>query len=111
MAKVQKPCKTCGKMFTPCADCERDKNMFHWRTVACSIECAKAYFEKVELARKPVAKVEEARNHVVNTKIKNEETKSEETENIVSEEIIKEEVSKPKRIRKQNNFENEKESE
>ena len=101
MAKVQKPCKTCGKMFTPCADCERDKSMFHWRTVACSLECAKVYF----------AKVEEARNHVVNTKIKNEETKREETENIVSEEIVKEEVSKPKRIRKQNNFENEKESE
>ena len=96
MAKVQKPCKTCGKMFTPCTDCERDKTMFHWRTVACSLECAKAYF----------AKVEEARNHVANTEIKNEET-----ENIVLEETVKEKVSKPKRIRKQNNFENEKESE
>ena len=101
MAKVQKPCKTCGKMFTPCADCERDKSMFHWRTVACSLECAKAYF----------AKVEEARSHVVNTEIKNEQTNSEETENIVLEETVKEEVYKPKRIRKQNNFENEKESE
>ena len=88
-------------MFTPCADCERDKTMFHWRTVACSLECAKVYF----------AKVEEARNHVNNTEIKNEETKSEETENIVLEETVKEEVYKPKRIRKQNNFENEKESE
>ena len=76
MAKVQKPCKICGKMFTPCADCERDKTMFHWRTVACSLECAKVYF----------AKVEAARNHVDNTEIKNEETKSEETENIVLEE-------------------------
>ena len=88
-------------MFTPCIDCERDKSMFHWRTVACSLECAKAYF----------AKVEEARNHVVNTEIKNEETKTEEMENIVLEKTVKEEVSKPKRIRKQNNFENEKESE
>ena len=96
MAKVQKPCKTCGKMFTPCADCERDKSMFHWRTVACSLECAKTYF----------AKVEEARNHVVNTEIK-----SEETENIVLEETINEKVSKSKRIRKQNNLEDEKESE
>ena len=94
MAKVQKPCKTCGKMFTPCADCERDKNMFHWRTVACSLECAKAYFAKVEEARKP-----------------KQEIKNEETENIVLEETVNEEVSKPKRIRKQNNFENEKESE
>ena len=94
MAKVQKPCKTCGKMFTPCSDCERDKNMFHWRTVACSLECAKAYFAKVEEARKP-----------------KQEIKNEETENIVLEETVNEEVSKPKRIRKQNNFENEKESE
>ena len=94
MAKVQKPCKTCGKMFTPCADCERDKTMFHWRTVACSLECAKVYFAKVEEARKP-----------------KQEIKNEETENIVLEETVNEEVSKPKRIRKQNNFENEKESE
>ena len=106
MAKVQKPCKTCGKMFTPCADCERDKSMFHWRTVACSLECATAYF----------AKVEEARNHIINTEIKNEEIKSEEikseeTENIVLEETINEKVSKSKRIRKQNNIEDEKESE
>ena len=101
MAKVQKPCKTCGKMFTPCADCERDKSMFHWRTVACSLECATAYFTKVE----------EARNHVVNTEIKNEEIKSEEAENIVLEETINEKVSKSKRIRKQNNIEDEKESE
>ena len=101
MAKVQKPCKICGKMFIPCADCERDKSMFHWRTVACSLDCATAYFTKVE----------EARNRVVNTEIKNEEIKSEETENIVLNETIKEEVSKPKRIRKQNNIEDEKESE
>ena len=58
-----------------------------------------------------MTKVEEARNHVVNTEIKNEEIKSEETENIVLEETINEKVSKSKRIRKQNNFENEKESE
>ena len=49
--KVQKPCKVCGKMFTPCADCERDKTAFHWRTVACSVECGKKYFEMVMKAR------------------------------------------------------------
>lgn len=49
--KVQKPCKVCGKMFTPCADCERDKSAFHWRTVACSVECGKKYFEMVMKAR------------------------------------------------------------
>ena len=103
MVKVQKPCKTCGKMFTPCADCERDKNMFHWRTVACSIECAKAYFEKVELARKPVAKVEES-NIVVE--------KSEETEKTSTpKEINGEEVYKPKRAKRYNNLKNDEESE
>lgn len=101
MAKVQKPCKICGKMFTPCVDCERDKSMFHWRTVACSLECAKAYFEKVELARKPVVKVEEPVVVV----------KSEETEKTsISREANGEEVYKSKRTKKYT-LKNEKESE
>lgn len=45
--KVQKPCRVCGKMYTPCPDCENDKSIFHWRTVACSYECGKIYFERV----------------------------------------------------------------
>ena len=49
--KVQKPCKLCGKMFTPCADCENDKKMFRWKKVACSPECAKEYFAKIEASR------------------------------------------------------------
>lgn len=49
--KVQKPCKICGKMFTPCADCENDKTMFRWKRVACSPECAKKYFAKIEESR------------------------------------------------------------
>ncbi|MBQ0036428.1 MAG: hypothetical protein KBT35_05880 [Firmicutes bacterium] len=49
--KVQKPCKVCGKMYTPCGDCENDKSAFHWRTVACSIGCGKKYFELVEKER------------------------------------------------------------
>ena len=51
--KVQKPCRVCGKMYTPCADCERDRTAFHWRTVACSIGCGMEYFKMVEEARKP----------------------------------------------------------
>lgn len=51
--KVQKPCRICGKMFTPCADCEKDKTMFHWKRVACSPECAKEYFKKIEASRQP----------------------------------------------------------
>lgn len=49
--KVQRPCKVCGKLYTPCADCEKDKSAFHWRTVACSPECGKKYFEMVMKAR------------------------------------------------------------
>lgn len=45
--KVQKPCKVCGKMFTPCFDCEQDKTAFHWRTVACSQKCGKEFLRLV----------------------------------------------------------------
>ena len=57
--KVQKPCKICGKMFTPCADCENDKTMFRWKRVACSPECAKEYFAKVEASRSTYIRKEE----------------------------------------------------
>ena len=94
--KVQKPCRVCGKMFYPCVDCAKDKTMFHWRAVACSIECAKKYFEKVEEARKP------------KQEIKNEEPK---TENIIPEEVVEEKVEKQKKMRKQFFEENKEESE
>lgn len=45
--KVKKTCRVCGKMYVPCTDCENDNTVFHWRTVACSYECGKKYFEKV----------------------------------------------------------------
>lgn len=60
-SKIQKPCRVCGKMFTPCADCENDKTMFRWKRVACSPECAKEYFRRIEESRKlltPNAKTE-----------------------------------------------------
>lgn len=57
--KVQKPCRVCGKMYTPCSDCERDKTAFHWRTVACSIGCGMEYFKMVEEARKPKVETKE----------------------------------------------------
>ena len=94
--KVQKPCRVCGKMFYPCVDCAKDKTMVHWRAVACSIECAKKYFEKVEEARKP------------KQEIKNEEPK---TENIIPEEVVEEKVERPKKMRKQFFEENKEESE
>lgn len=54
--KVQRPCKICGKMYTPCTDCENDKTMFRWKKVACSQECAKEYFAMIEESRKPKVK-------------------------------------------------------
>lgn len=53
--KIQKPCRICGKMFTPCADCETDKTMFRWKKVACSPECARDYFAKILASRQPVS--------------------------------------------------------
>lgn len=49
--KVKKPCRVCGKLFTPCAYCENDRTAFHWRTIACSEECAREYFRRVMEAR------------------------------------------------------------
>ena len=58
--KVQKPCKICGKMFTPCADCANDSSMFRWRRVACSLECAKEYFARIEVSRQASAGIDSA---------------------------------------------------
>lgn len=95
--KVQKPCRICGKMFTPCNDCERDKTMFHWRTVACSPECAKKYFAKVEEARKPI------------NVIKSENKKNTDVDTEVS--IIVESSTKQKKTKRCSNIKNEEESE
>ena len=78
--KVQKPCKVCGKMYTPCADCENDKTIFHWRTVACSYECGMKYFKMVEEARKPKEEKNEIET-VENTSAVNEDN----TDKVVAE--------------------------
>lgn len=49
--KIQKPCRVCGKMFTPCADCANDKTMFRWKKFTCSFNCAKEYFARIEASR------------------------------------------------------------
>lgn len=59
MYKVQKQCKACGKLYTPCFDCENDKTAFHWRTVACSPECGRKYFAMVEAARNKTDKADD----------------------------------------------------
>ena len=49
--KVQRPCRVCGKMYTPCSNCDNDNIAFRWRTVACSVECGMKYFKRIEESR------------------------------------------------------------
>ena len=98
--KVQKPCKVCGKLYTPCSDCERDKTAFHWRTVACSIQCGMEYFRRVEEARNPKVILEEV---AVEETISVEEV----VNNIESENEVKVYSSR----KKNKKFENKEESE
>lgn len=97
--KVQKPCRTCGKMYTPCSDCEKDKSAFHWRTVACSMKCAMEYFEKIEESRKHKGDNIE----VSVTEIKNEDV----GEVVFYDTTISEEVKSTRTRKKKNNEESE----
>lgn len=83
--QVQKPCRICGKMFTPCADCENDKIMFRWKRFTCSLECAKEYFAKIDESRKPKIETEIIQN-----------------DNIAYSEMVDANIVKPKRGRKKN---------
>ena len=94
--KVQKPCRTCGKMYTPCSDCEKDKSAFHWRTVACSLKCAMEYFEKIEESRKPTCD---------SIEVSVTETKNENSNGVVSSETTNSNEVKPTRTRKKKNNE------
>lgn len=98
--KVQKPCKVCGKMYTPCFDCEQDNKTFRWRTVACSMKCGMEYFKMVEEARKPKVETKEV---VVEETITREE--------IVDVVEVVEEVSEKKYSRKKSTKTNKEESE
>lgn len=102
--KVQKPCKVCGKLYTPCSDCERDKTAFHWRTVACSVQCGMEYFRMVEEARKP--KVEEKEIEVKEIVSEEIETISEENAEVV-EEIVEKKSYKKKSTKMVNKEESE----
>lgn len=84
-SKIQKPCRICGKMFTPCADCENDKTMFRWKRFTCSLDCAKKYFAKIDESRKSQIEAEIIQN-----------------DNIVSIEMVDAKIVKPKRGRKKN---------
>lgn len=83
--KVQIPCKSCGKMFTPCANCVNDNSAFHWRAIACSPECAKKYFKAVEEARKKNTKTEESNEHVIKEESKESVPVEEQNAELVAE--------------------------
>lgn len=99
--KVQKPCKVCGKMYTPCFDCEQDNKTFRWRTVACSMKCGMEYFRMVEEARKPKVETKEV---IVEDTIANEEI-------IDVVEVIEEVSEKKYSCKKSTKSENKEESE
>lgn len=103
--KVQKPCKVCGKLYTPCSDCERDKYAFHWRTVACSLECGKTYFKMVEEARKP--KVEEKVDEVKEIISESIEPIVKENIEVVNDEIVTKKSYKKKTTKTENKEESE----
>lgn len=76
--KVQKPCKVCGKMYTPCSDCEKDKTVFRWRTVACSEECGKKYFQMVMEARNKnnSSEIQKEKSKIIEKELENEDATS-----------------------------------
>nr|DAG68623.1 MAG TPA: hypothetical protein [Caudoviricetes sp.] len=99
MAYKQKPCRVCGKLFTPCAYCEKDDTAFHWRAIACSIECGKEYLRRVlEARQKDVSKETVASTAVENSV---EEKNEEDTSLPINEENAEEktEVHSPVKMR------------
>ncbi len=48
MLKREFTCRTCGKVYKACPDCERNGS---WRSVACSPECYIAYVDAVTAVR------------------------------------------------------------
>ena len=69
--KVQKPCNVCGRLYTPCGDCERDNTAFHWRTVACSYKCGQIYLQRVMEARSKDKEKIEHKEDVTTNKVAN----------------------------------------
>lgn len=80
--KVQKPCKICGKMYTPCFDCEQDKTTFHWRTVACSEECGKKFL-KLVLEDRAIKNISESPIEVMANDIEIDEDKPQKIKKLI----------------------------
>lgn len=110
MTKVQKPCRICGRMFTPCFNCETDNTMFRWRRVACSFECAKEYFDKIEKTRQSKTPNQEIITYIPLSDVKTEQIveKNMESSDIVMNDIkLNTEDVKHKRNKRKNVANNE----
>lgn len=68
MSKITMPCRVCGNLFTPCVDCVSDNSAFHWREVACSLECGTEYLRQV-LNEREVKPIKTIDNEPIDDKI------------------------------------------
>lgn len=59
MAKVMKTCRVCGKQYEACHT-PNPGGVFRWRDVACSLECAREYFDSIDKSRSTKPKEEES---------------------------------------------------
>ena len=91
--KVQRPCRVCGKLFTPCGDCERDNTAFHWRTIACSYECGKEYLRRIVESRQKDVSKEDDTSTAVKDSVEQETVQNE--QKVINEEFEKTETVKP----------------
>lgn len=59
MANRTAPCRICGKSFIPCSKSSGSLGAFNYREIACSPECGKVYFQRVQENRNIPAVSEE----------------------------------------------------
>lgn len=51
MARIKRICKNCGAEYICCNRTSENDGMFHWKDVACSLECGLKYVAEVEAER------------------------------------------------------------
>ena len=73
MAKKQKTCRICGKLYTPCSYCENDKMAFHYRAYCCSAACARVYLALVQEARTKQSEQTQSIENVQTAEVKAEQ--------------------------------------
>ena len=95
MAETKKiPCRVCGKLFTPCAYCQTNADVFRWRNFACSIECAQKYIaDTLEYRTASKSKVvEPVVPDVIEEKIEQTVTTKKKSKKKTSTEVVETEI-------------------